>query len=137
MSLWPIKLEQGAVGLSHALGHRLGAAYGIGHGITSCLTLAPVVVLKSEIASQEDKEWTARTLFYLGQPSTGSVEGDMRKLAAEINGLVTRLGLKSNLAEYKVPTSDLPKIAGGALGRTDGPDFPKVVKLLEGLYLDA
>jgi len=61
----------------------------------------------------------------------------MRKLAAGIDELVTRLGLKSNLAEYKVPTSDFPKIAGGALGGMDGPDFPKVVKLLEGLHPDA
>lgn len=51
--------------------------------------------------------------------------------------LVTRLGLKSNLAEYKVPRADLPKIAGGALGGTDGPDFPKVMKVLEGLYPEA
>lgn len=29
-----------------------------------------------------------------------------------------------------MPVSNLPKIAGGALGRTDGPDFPKVIKLL-------
>jgi hypothetical protein len=45
--------------------------------------------------------------------------------------------LKSNLAEYKVPVSDLPKIAGGALGGTDGFDFPKVVRLMEGLHPDA
>jgi len=135
MSLWPLKLERySALGLSHALGHKLGAAYGIPHGITSCLTLAPVVALKAEIASQEDKESIAATLFYLGQQSTGSVEGDMRKLAADIDALVTSLGLKSNLAEYKVPTGDLPKIAGGALGGRDGPDCPRVVQLLEGLY---
>jgi hypothetical protein len=50
------------------------------------LTLASVVELKAEIASQEDKESTAAALFYLRQPSTGTVEGDMRKLAAEIDG---------------------------------------------------
>lgn len=49
--------------------------------------------------------------------------------------LVTRLGLKSNLTDYKVPVADLPKIAGGALGTQDGPDFLKVVKILEGLYV--
>lgn len=48
--------------------------------------------------------------------------------------LVTNLGLKSDLASYKVPTADLPKIAGGALGGIDSPDFPKVIKLLESLY---
>jgi hypothetical protein len=50
------------------------------------MTLAPVVVLKADIASQEDKESIAAALFYLRQPSTGSAEGDMRKLAAEIDG---------------------------------------------------
>jgi hypothetical protein len=50
------------------------------------LTLSSVVALKADIASQEDKESTARALFYLGEPSTGSVEGDMRKLAANIDG---------------------------------------------------
>jgi len=135
MSLWPLKLEKySALGLSHALGHKLGAAYGIPHGITSCLTLAPVVALKADIASQEDKESIAAALFYLRKPSTGSVEGDVRKVASEIDGLVLSLGLKSNLAEYKVPIADLPKIASGAMGGNDGPDFPKVVKLLEGLY---
>ena len=54
--------------------------------LSQCLTLAPVVALKAEIASQEDKESTAAALFYLGQQSTGSVEGDMRKLAADIDG---------------------------------------------------
>jgi alcohol dehydrogenase class IV len=135
MSLWPLKLEKYvALGLSHTLGYKLGAAYGISHGITSCLTLAPVVALKAEIASQEDKQSLAAALFYLRKPSTGSVEGDVLKVASEIDGLVVSLGLKSNLAEYNVPISDLPKIAGSAIGGTEGPDFPKVVKLLEGLY---
>jgi hypothetical protein len=53
---------------------------------SQCLTLAPVVALKAEIASQEDKESTAAALFHLRQPSTGSVEGDIHKLAAAIDG---------------------------------------------------
>jgi len=116
------------MGLSHALGYRLGATYDIPHGITSCLTLAPVVALKVDIASQEDKEFVAAALFYLRQPSTGSVDGGVRKGASEIDGLVTRLGLKPNLTDYKVPTADLPKIVGGAMRGQDGLDFPKVVK---------
>lgn len=31
-------MDDRAVGLSHALGHKLGAAYGIPHGITSVST---------------------------------------------------------------------------------------------------
>lgn len=48
--------------------------------------------------------------------------------------LVTELGLKSSLSEYKVPKEDLPSIAAQALGRQEDPDQARVVKLLEGLY---
>ena len=49
-----------------------------------CLTLAPVVGLKAEVASQADKEALAAALFYLRQESTGSVDGDVRKLSSLI-----------------------------------------------------
>ncbi|KAJ7087284.1 iron-containing alcohol dehydrogenase [Mycena belliarum] len=126
MSLWPTKWEQySALGLSHALGHRLGATYGIPHGITSCLTLAPVVALQSRVAPAEDKEALARALFYLAEPSTGSIEGDIMKLSGLIAGLVEKLGLKTTLSEYKIPRGDLPKLAQ---------DKEDVVKLLESIY---
>jgi hypothetical protein len=48
------------------------------------LTLAPVVNLQAEIASQEDKEYLAEALLYLREPSTGSVDGDVRKLSSMI-----------------------------------------------------
>jgi len=135
MSLWPAKQENySALGLSHALGHKLGARYSIPHGITSCLTLAPVVALKSEVASQEDKEYLADALYYLRESPTGSLDGDVRRLATLIDKLVEDLGLKSTLGEYKVPKSDVPDIASRALGSADHPDIDKVVKLLENLY---
>ncbi|KAJ7667569.1 alcohol dehydrogenase IV [Mycena polygramma] len=115
MSLWPTKLEKhSALGMSHALGHRLGAKYGIPHGITSCLTLSPVVAIQSRIASREDKEYLADTLFYLREPSTGSIDGDILKLSSLIAGLVEQLGLKSTLSEYKVPREDFSAIAQGS-----------------------
>ncbi|KAF9464993.1 alcohol dehydrogenase IV [Collybia nuda] len=136
MSLWPLKLEKySALGISHALGHKLGATYGIPHGITSCLTLAPTVALQSRIASQENKEHLAKSLFYLQEASTGSVDGDVRLLSSMIQDLIVQLGLKASLSEYKVPTQDLPGIAEGALGNQDEPIFSEVVKLLEGLYV--
>jgi len=135
MSMWPMKLERySALGLSHALGHKLGARYSIPHGITSCLTLAPTVLLKSEVASEDDKKALAAALFYLHEPSTGSVEGDVRRLAHLIDDLITRLGLHSTLTEYKVPKEDLTSIASQALGSENDPTVPKVVKLLESLY---
>lgn len=135
MSLWPQKFEKySAVGLSHSLGHKLGATYGIPHGITSCLTLAPVVALKAETASREDKKWLANALFYLRIPPSGSLDKDILILSNAIRDLVDRLGLTSTLSEYKVPKEDLPGIAERALGRSDDPIHPQVVKLLEGLY---
>lgn len=135
MSLWPLKMEKhSALGLSHALGHKLGAAYAIPHGITSCLALAPTVALKAQIASQEDRQYLAKTLFYLHEPSTGSVDEDVVRLSFLIHGLVAELGLLSNLSEYQVPIQDIPKIAAGALGREDDPHLAEVVKLLESLY---
>jgi hypothetical protein len=41
--------------------------------------------MKADVGSQEDKEWLAEALSYLGEPSTGSLEGDVRRLAALIN----------------------------------------------------
>ncbi|KAF8743985.1 hypothetical protein AX14_013387 [Amanita brunnescens Koide BX004] len=135
MSLWPAKRDRyAALGLSHALGHKLGARYGIPHGITSCLTLASVVDLKAEVASQEDKEYLAQALFYLRTPSTGTVEGDVHQLATMIDELVKNLGLKSTLSEHSVPRTDLPDIATRALGSTDDPLFGRVVNLLEKIY---
>ncbi|KDR75815.1 hypothetical protein GALMADRAFT_68153 [Galerina marginata CBS 339.88] len=135
MSLWPMKLEKySALGLSHALGHKLGARYNIPHGITSCLTLAPTVRLKSEIASEDDKKALEATLFYLREPSTGSLEGDVRRLATLIDNLVASLGLRSTLLEYKVPKEHLTSIASQALGSEDDPNLPKVVQLLDSVY---
>ncbi|KAK7061312.1 alcohol dehydrogenase IV [Favolaschia claudopus] len=115
MSLWPTKWEQySALGLSHTLGHRLGAKYSIPHGITSCLTLSAVVAVQHRLASPEDKEYLARSLFYLGEPSTGSIDGDIMKLAELVAGLVERLELKSTLREYNVPKEDLTKLAQGS-----------------------
>jgi len=135
MSLWPMKLEKySAIGLSHGLGHKLGATYGIPHGITSCLTLAPTIALQSRIASQEDKASLSEALFYLHQPSSGSVEKDVQRLSQLISNLVNDLGLTSNLAEYDVPEEDLPKIAELAIGSKIEPTFTLVTNLLKGLY---
>ncbi|KAF7330835.1 Alcohol dehydrogenase IV [Mycena venus] len=126
MSLWPTKFEEySALGMSHALGHRLGARYGIPHGITSCLTLSPVVAIQSRVASKDDKEYLANTLFYLHEPSTGSVEGDILKLSELIAGLVEQLGLKSTLSEYKVPREDFDRLS-------EGDD--DLLQLLDGIY---
>lgn len=116
-----------------------------------CLTLAPTILLKSEVASDDDKRALAEALFYLREPSTGSLNGDVARLATLINeyvhdvkfresevtaslSLVINLGLQTTLTEYQVPTTDLKSIAIQALGNEDNSQLNKVVKLLEGLY---
>ena len=119
--------------------------------ITQCITLAPVVGLKAETASPEDKEWLANALHHLRLPSTGSVDGDIRKLSQEIQQcvmsippphlissrarrLVDDLGLHSTLSEYKVPHEDIPQIVELAMGNKEDPEYLKAVALLEALY---
>lgn len=48
--------------------------------------------------------------------------------------LVNDLGLKTDLAYYKVPKEDAGQIASLALGGTDSEYYDDVVKLLLGLY---
>jgi hypothetical protein len=50
--------------------------------------LGPVVALKADVSSQEDKEDLSKAIFYLGQPSTGSIKGDILKLSEMINEYV-------------------------------------------------
>jgi hypothetical protein len=107
--------------------------------------------LKSDIASEHDKKTLADALFHLREPSTGSLTGDVARLAALIMEyvhdvtfreseltasirLVINLGLQTSLAQYQVPMGDLGSIAIQALGREDDPQLGKVVELLEGLY---
>ena len=113
--------------------------------------MAPTVLLKSDVASEDDQRALAEALFYLREPSTGSLNGDVVRLATLINeyvhdvkfreskmtaflSLVINLGLQTTLTQYQVPTTDLKSIAIQALGNEDDPQLNKVVKLLEGLY---
>lgn len=88
----------GGVGLSHSIGHALGATYSIPHGITSCLSLAPVVNLKASTKPDEAK-MIARAVPYIGKQSTGSDEGDAKMVSKAIAELVEGLGHRTSLTE--------------------------------------
>lgn len=96
-SLFPF-LYTGGVGLSHSIGHALGATYSIPHGITSCLTLAPVVKLKAKTRKDEAK-MIARAIPYIGKETTGIVEDDADAVGDAIAALVEGLGHKSTLTQ--------------------------------------
>ena len=107
------------------------------------------MLYQAETAPQEDKEALAAALFYLPSASTGSVEGDVRRLAGLVNEwvflfalccvnlprnrLVIELGLQSTLGEYNVPKSDLAGIVDSVVG-SESAHHGKVVRLLESIY---
>ncbi|KAF2636653.1 hypothetical protein P280DRAFT_408865 [Massarina eburnea CBS 473.64] len=113
-SLFPF-LYTGGVGLSHSIGHSIGATYAIPHGITSCLSLSPTVHLKA--SNPEEAKQIARIIPYIGKQSAGSDEKDAHVVGDAIAELVEKLGHKTTLTAYKVPTGDaeVEAIAGRAL----------------------
>lgn len=118
-SLFPF-LFSGGVGLSHSIGHAIGATYAIPHGITSCLSLAPVVRLKA--SDPIEAKQIARIIPYINKQSTGDNSEDAQVVADAIADLVEELGLKTTLTtvsfshslirrktdimQYNVPTGE-------------------------------
>ncbi|KAH6705402.1 hypothetical protein BKA61DRAFT_646467 [Leptodontidium sp. MPI-SDFR-AT-0119] len=132
-ALFPF-LYTGGVGLSHSIGHALGATYNIPHGITSCLTLAPVVALKAKTKPDEAR-MIARVIPYIGKTSEGSDEKDSLVVSQAIAGLVEVLGHKTSLTEYKVPPGEEEPIALHALvGGKEHPDFENLINIVHNLY---
>lgn len=97
-SLFPF-LFSGGVGLSHSIGHAIGASYGIPHGITSCLSLAPVVRLKA--SNPNEAKQIARIIPYLGKVTSGDDSKDAQVVADAIATLVEELGLKTTLTAVR------------------------------------
>jgi alcohol dehydrogenase YqhD (iron-dependent ADH family) len=81
--------------LSHSIGHAIGATYAIPHGVTSCLSLAPVVRLKA--SNPDEAKQIARINPYIGKQSTGDDRKDAQVVADAIANLVDELGLKTTL----------------------------------------
>jgi len=133
-SLFPF-LFSGGVGLSHSIGHAIGATYAIPHGITSCLSLAPVVRLKA--SNPDEAKQIARIIPYIGKQSTGDCSKDAQVVADAIANLVDELGLKTTLTAYNVPTGEEEEdaIASRALhGNKDHKDFANLKQIIRNLY---
>jgi len=117
-------------------GHALGATYQIPHGITSCLTLAPIIKYKS-VTSPAEATQIARLAPYLGIADQGSDQANGIAVSEKVAELIDDLGLKSTLTEYKVPNveSEWEAIADRALhGKREGKLFGDVVEITKGLY---
>jgi alcohol dehydrogenase class IV len=123
----------GGIGPSHSLGYALGSPFGIPHGITSCLTLGKVVKLKAQ--DPEAAEQIARILPFIGMTPSGDNKKDAVAVGDAIIDLVKRLGLETNLKEYKVGEDQIPKIVKMGTGKEPGdPLYEAVEGLVKTLY---
>lgn len=141
---------------SHSLGHGLGAAYGIPHGtttsnscsfyksqakshctgITSCVTLAPVVHFKAEHDPLAAKQ-LLRILPFLGIVPNPKADDSKNAHAVgdAIAKLVDTLGLTTRLTEYNVPYTDAEKLAlHGLGGDKNSPLLSYAIELVQSLY---
>ena len=99
-------------GLSHALGHQLGAFCGVPHGVTSCVTLPPVVrfVGQTDPAALAD---VARAFALPAGPGGTADAGE--RIAERIAALVAHLGLPGRLRDAGVSREQLqPLLASTA-----------------------
>jgi alcohol dehydrogenase len=99
-------------GLSHALGHQLGAFCGVPHGVTSCVTLPPVVrfVGQTDPAALAD---VARAFALAAGPGEMADAGE--RIAERIAALVAHLGLPGRLRDAGVSRDQLqPLLASTA-----------------------
>jgi len=117
------------------LGHALGATYQIPHGITSCLTLSPVLRHKA-LTSPAEANQIARLVPFLGLPDKGSDQENATSVAERVASLVEELGLKSTLTEYHVPQTqeEMEGIAERAVHKREGEEFKAVVEIVKGMY---
>ena len=86
-------------GASHGIGYLLGGGYGVPHGITSCVTLPPVMEWNAGVNGERQKE-VAAAFGGPGQPA-----------GAVLRKFVTDLGLPTRIRDVGVKKEELPKIA--------------------------
>jgi alcohol dehydrogenase class IV len=97
-------------GLSHALGHQIGARCDVPHGITSCVTLAPVIRFVAPAAA-------ARVVVLARAMGADTAPGGERLLpsaADRVAALVESLGLPARLRDVGVAESEIGPIAAAA-----------------------
>jgi maleylacetate reductase len=86
-------------GASHGIGYLLGGGRGVPHGITSCITLPPVMEWNEAVNAARQAEVSA-AFGGAGQPA-----------GAVLRRFVQQLGLPTRLREVDIPREDLPAIA--------------------------
>jgi maleylacetate reductase len=107
------------VHLSHTLGHQIAARWDVGHGITSCITLPPVV----RFMAAEHPDGVRRVADAFDVPSANRPIGDVAAdTATAIADFVAVLGLPARLRDVGAHRDDFAAVAEAtiAAGRATG-----------------
>jgi alcohol dehydrogenase class IV len=88
-------------GLSHRIGHILGGTYGVPHSVTSCITLAPVIRACSSFYGEKLR------IFNNAESGVDAAA----QLSAEIEDVVTQLGLPARLRDLEFEHDKLTAVA--------------------------
>ena len=108
-------------GASHGIGYLLGGGYGVPHGITSCVTLPPVMEWNESVNSARQTEVAA------------AFGGPGRPAGEVLRAFVSGLGLPTRIRDVGVKKEDLPKIAASWDGTGPIASNPRKVRGKEDL----
>lgn len=103
------------LGLSHAIGHQLGAGCGVPHGITSCITIPPVL----RYIGQRQPDRLALIAAALGLDVPPERAGEAA--AEAVAEFVHKLGLPGSLREAGVDEARIPVIAAATAHELQSP----------------
>ena len=125
------------VHLSHTLGHQIAARWGVGHGITSCITLPPV--LRYMVSEHPDGVCRVADAFDI-ETANRTIVSVADETADAIARFVAALGLPARLREVGAARADFPAVAeatiaaGEATGYVPRGGAPALVALLEKMW---
>lgn len=132
-------LSNSGLGAVHALSHPLGVYYKIPHGL-SCAVLLPYVM---EYNQPVVTKKLAKIAECLGENISSLSETEAAQRAVEkIKEILTVVGIKENLSEWKIKEEDFPKLIKGAKGGslnnnprgTSDEDLIELLYKMTGLY---
>jgi alcohol dehydrogenase len=125
------------VHLSHTLGHQIAARWDVGHGITSCITLPPVV----RFMASEHPDGVRRVAEAFDIPAIGrEISAVAADTAAAIERFVAALGLPARLRAIGARRDDFGSVAeatvaaGQATGYVPSGGTDALVALLESMW---
>ncbi|MCI0395568.1 MAG: iron-containing alcohol dehydrogenase [Chloroflexi bacterium] len=116
-------------GLSHALGKAFGPIYSVPHGVTSCITLPPV--MRYMAATHAGPLARMARALGLAGPEMPDQQAALAA-AGSVADLIRRLELPGRLRDVKVPREGLARIAGAVAG--DGSQQADVLRILEEVW---